>query len=85
MDISQKFRIPMIQLTGHRKLNKKEAQVWMLQSHLEGEKNDHGRQREGENWIREGWGKVGAGSSMERDRRMPKGPEELIKICSIGG
>ena len=34
--LAQKLRIPIIQLTDHLKLNKKDTKVWLLQSHLGG-------------------------------------------------
>jgi hypothetical protein len=53
VDIIKKYRILMIQPTGLKKLNKK-AQMRMFQSHLEGEQNNHGRQKEGSVWMGEG-------------------------------
>jgi hypothetical protein len=39
--------------------------MWIPETHLEGEQNNHGRQREGENWVGEERGKkCGSGSSM---------------------
>jgi hypothetical protein len=40
-----KLRISTIQLINHIELSEKEAKVWMLQTHLEGEQNNHERQR----------------------------------------
>jgi hypothetical protein len=42
--------------------------MWIPETHLEGEQNNHGRQREGGNWMGEGK-RGGAGLCMCRDRK----------------
>jgi hypothetical protein len=45
--------------------------VWIPKIHLEGEQNNHGRQKEGGNWVEEERGrrKRRTGSGMGRDRK----------------
>jgi hypothetical protein len=50
--------------------------VWMLQSHLEGEQNNHRSQREeGRDLSGRGKEGKGAGSGMRRQKRSPEGQE----------
>jgi hypothetical protein len=60
----------------------------MLQSHLEGEQNNHGRQRE--EWNRMGEGKGRGKGEQDQVRgletgKKPKQPEESMKIFSLWG
>jgi hypothetical protein len=41
MDISLKIQVTRVQFTDHMKLSKKKTKVWVLQSFLEGEQNNH--------------------------------------------
>jgi hypothetical protein len=65
----------------------KKAEVWIPETHLEGEQNNHGRQREGGNLVGMEKGEEKRRSRVrygERQQGMPRKPEESIKICSGG-
>jgi hypothetical protein len=76
----------MRQLTDHIKLNKKEGPSMDASIHLEGEQNNHWRQREGGIWV--GAGESGAGSAMGVDSREGQRARTMngnMKLCIVEG
>ena len=69
--MGEKLRIPIIQITEHIKLKKKEYQSVHAQFHLEGKQNNYGRQREEPRWERVRKKVVGKVRYMKRQEKSP--------------